>query len=585
MDQELKELLRQWNLGQLIGFFEFNNITDMDTFLHLSKDEIQDIIPKGSRCYEAFTEKFISEVCKRQRLSDDSSLSNKENEEAEVVQEDNVAHSLASNDENTIPLGASQDNNLNATSTVHSDRQENPTLSENPVHTRLRLLDTHYTSFQKSRPLFKLLKSTMKGITILYHYAKNKVVWRKHLARIIVDEAMKHTLTHPLNNFTLGIEDFKNMYLDIRQIFPSELNPRAFIEEGETVTSSKGTNKKSSSGALPNAYERLWNMTGGSGLRDVKQSVKKNPSTPVARLTEVDLEIIYKKDDKPDEEKLLKAWLASCPVRISIEYPKLTLEGNQAKFGALHGPVAPKLIGVDAQQRLVLVKFQPDELCQFKDTDTLQKLKTHWPAIAAKTVDIAIALNNVAISTNKPKDVIPIEIDTDKLGKNQNYTCALGFLLLHHLIKYFYNGKKMQRKATKSEVGDSFIQQIEVDCNTDKLKALAIKNRELCSSLGINAHPFIVYNGSLDSMKAGHVVIGDLIYDCATAVDAVDLCFKSFLAFNLDYPLSCVHLWSFLHKYVYELKACGKFTVSPSSITDFVDKLMSAGAFSSVENN
>ncbi|KAJ8670074.1 hypothetical protein QAD02_001333 [Eretmocerus hayati] len=469
MDQELKELLRQWNLGQLIGFFEFHNITDMDIFLHLSKDEIQDIIPKDSRCYEAFTEKFISEVCKRQRLSDDSSLSNKENEEAEVVQEDNVAHFLASNDGNTIPLGASKDNNLNATSTVQSDRQENPTL--------------------------------------------------------------------------LGIEDFKNMYLDKRQIFPFGLNPRAFIEEGETVTSSKGTNKKSSSGALPNAYERLWNMTGGSGLRDVKQSVKKNPSTPVARLTEVDLEIIYKKDDEPDEEKLLKAWLASCPVRISIEYPKLTLEGNQAKFGALHGPVAPKLIRIDAQQRLVLVKFQPDELCQFKDTDTLQKLKTHWPAIAAKTVDIAIALNNVAISTNKPKDVIPIEIDTDNLGK------------------------------------------IKVDCNTDKLKALAIKNRELCSSLGINAHPFIVYNSSLDSMKAGHVVVGDLVYDCATAVDAADLCFKSFLAFNLDYPLSCVHLWSFLHKYVYELKACGKFTVSPSSITDFVDKLMSAGAFSSVENN
>lgn len=74
--------------------------------------------------------------------------------------------------------------------------------------------------------------------------------------------------------------------------------------------------------------------------------------------------------------------------------------------------------------------------------------------------------------------------------------------------------------------------------------------------------PFVIICGPLNDILSSHVVIGKIIYDCTTPVEAVDFCFKSFFALHIDYSLACPHLWSFFQKFVFEIKGYKSVTAS-----------------------
>ena len=74
------------------------------------------------------------------------------------------------------------------------------------------------------------------------------------------------------------------------------------------------------------------------------------------------------------------------------------------------------------------------------------------------------------------------------------------------------------------------------------------------------------------AIKSSYVVIDKTIYTCASVTTAIDLCFKSFFALNIDYPLASANLWSFIYVYVYEIKGL-KNILGLSKILELTDEL------------
>lgn len=49
-------------------------------------------------------------------------------------------------------------------------------------------------------------------------------------------------------------------------------------------------------------------------------------------------------------------------------------------------------------------------------------------------------------------------------------------------------------------------------------------------------------------------VVNNIYYKLETPLKAVDVCFKSFFALNLHYPMECEQIWLFIQNYFYDIK-------------------------------
>ena len=87
--------------------------------------------------------------------------------------------------------------------------------------------------------------------------------------------------------------------------------------------------------------------------------------------------------------------------------------------------------------------------------------------------------------------------------------------------------------------------------------------------------PYVIIVGDLHSLTACYVVINEFFYRCKILLQAIDLCFKTFFAFDNEYSKACPHIWSFFHKVVYEIKGYKNiaFTNKMSQIITQLDTL------------
>ena len=74
-----------------------------------------------------------------------------------------------------------------------------------------------------------------------------------------------------------------------------------------------------------------------------------------------------------------------------------------------------------------------------------------------------------------------------------------------------------------------------------------------------------------------YVVINNLDFKIKSnsIVAAVDYCFKSFFALNIEFSSECKHLWTFLQMYLYriELKSVKPYNVVNKLINEIDNKL------------
>lgn len=85
-------------------------------------------------------------------------------------------------------------------------------------------------------------------------------------------------------------------------------------------------------------------------------------------------------------------------------------------------------------------------------------------------------------------------------------------------------------------------------------------------------NPLIIAIGSIsEGIKKYHVVLDhDLVYPCDTIDTAIDLMFKLFTTFNMDYPMRSEPVWRFIQAYLYDIDIADRPDPSIAAlITDF----------------
>lgn len=87
-----------------------------------------------------------------------------------------------------------------------------------------------------------------------------------------------------------------------------------------------------------------------------------------------------------------------------------------------------------------------------------------------------------------------------------------------------------------------------------------------------NIQPFILGIGSLDDIHEIFVYFdGDLIW-FPNFLRSLDICFKMFHLFNLQYPTASETFWIFLENYFFEISSCSKKKSKVSILLDDLEK-------------
>lgn len=78
--------------------------------------------------------------------------------------------------------------------------------------------------------------------------------------------------------------------------------------------------------------------------------------------------------------------------------------------------------------------------------------------------------------------------------------------------------------------------------------------------------PFVLIMGERNHPTQSFVIIESSALPAADAMEAVDICFKSFYVLDISYPTQCNTSWKIIQQFVFKLpdERKGKGTTSPS---------------------
>lgn len=86
--------------------------------------------------------------------------------------------------------------------------------------------------------------------------------------------------------------------------------------------------------------------------------------------------------------------------------------------------------------------------------------------------------------------------------------------------------------------------------------------------LKISLQPYIIFVGSYDSVEEIYVSLDDVLYKVNSMIEAIDVCFKIFHVFEVNYPVSSEHLWLLIQQGIY------KFTTKWDSVITNIEFLL-----------
>lgn len=88
------------------------------------------------------------------------------------------------------------------------------------------------------------------------------------------------------------------------------------------------------------------------------------------------------------------------------------------------------------------------------------------------------------------------------------------------------------------------------------MKEIDIEKKEKALRKGHSIQPYMIFvndgNNDLEVLSY-YVIINSNYIKLESCQKAIDVCFKSFFAFHLNYPIECEVFWIFIQKYFYEI--------------------------------
>lgn len=83
--------------------------------------------------------------------------------------------------------------------------------------------------------------------------------------------------------------------------------------------------------------------------------------------------------------------------------------------------------------------------------------------------------------------------------------------------------------------------------------------------------PFLAVEIDETDVKGVYVVINEFFYRVPTVLKGLDVCFKSFIVFNLAYPVEADHMWLLLQRSIYKIETL--YDKKPPIVMDILNKL------------
>ncbi|CAI6372305.1 unnamed protein product [Macrosiphum euphorbiae] len=109
------------------------------------------------------------------------------------------------------------------------------------------------------------------------------------------------------------------------------------------------------------------------------------------------------------------------------------------------------------------------------------------------------------------------------------------------------------RRPTKSKQACAVIVHI---TNINDLKTIHEEKVHRAFNCGLTVQPYVAIVGNLEEINntiSYYTVINDIYYKLETPIKALDICFKSFHSFNLEYPQEAEQVWWFIQDYFFKI--------------------------------
>lgn len=129
---------------------------------------------------------------------------------------------------------------------------------------------------------------------------------------------------------------------------------------------------------------------------------------------------------------------------------------------------------------------------------------------------------------------------------------------LHHLFP-------PQQKASTEPSGSKIRRKFSVADSQDAFAVLATTSEELDAKLNLlkiqssNIQPRLLVVGEVNDIKTIFIYLDEIEYPILTVLNAFDILFKNFFAFNLHYPKESEVFYNFMQLFFYDLPSHKKY--------------------------
>ncbi|XP_060846086.1 uncharacterized protein LOC132925734 [Rhopalosiphum padi] len=184
--------------------------------------------------------------------------------------------------------------------------------------------------------------------------------------------------------------------------------------------------------------------------------------------------------------------------------------------------------------------------------DKKENLLQHFPVYKEKILNLGKKISD-NLKDSTLKSILSEYLD---LKSEIEETLSLAaFLVLPFLFLPITTKRKKGQPAcrpSKVEVRDSFITHLR---SHSEVKETITRRKEKYARLGITLQPLVIMVGpDINSISQYFVFVDETYYVLNSIVHAVDCCFKVIHALNLQYPIECLPVWTFIQKGFYKMK-------------------------------
>lgn len=130
------------------------------------------------------------------------------------------------------------------------------------------------------------------------------------------------------------------------------------------------------------------------------------------------------------------------------------------------------------------------------------------------------------------------------------------------------SGKVVNGRRTKFTIMDSqnaFTVKVRQPSEVD---AVIAEKRTNCFENSSTLQPFVIVVGDEFNFKDFYVTLDGIKYAFKSYIEAVQYCFKLIFVLNLKYPDECTSVWTFMQRYLFNIKKKSASPIVDTLIND-----------------